>query len=143
MFPFNLNIMLSRIKQKFFLCFRLIQTDEDPARKSVCVYTNTSKDLSKIFAKHDEIQQVRQHVQILLSTDSAIFFEPLYQIFLFQIEGGSVVKFSKSDRARKAVSKYHGKDDMIVCEGFTTPLIALGHNPDIFVVRNVPQGNYS
>ncbi|XP_034233052.1 uncharacterized protein LOC117640579 [Thrips palmi] len=82
----------------------------DKAGKSVCVYSETREDLSETFAKHDRIEQ---------------------------IEGGSLVTFSSSKRARKAVSTHHGKNGKIVCLGFTPPLIALGHNPDIFVIRNL------
>lgn len=95
--------------------FQQIDDNQDEAEKSVCVYSQseiTSNDVSKLFKKCDQIQPVK---------------------------GGFKVTFSSSVKAQKAVSQYHGKAGLIVCQDFTPPLLAKGHNPDVFVIREVPE----
>lgn len=67
----------------------------------------------------------------------------------FQIvedRGGLLVVYATSDEASLAVKKLHGENKgadsvpMVACKNFVPPVLATGHNPDIFVVRDLPDG---
>ncbi|KAE8745760.1 hypothetical protein FOCC_FOCC007556 [Frankliniella occidentalis] len=95
---------------------------QEVAERSVCVYgvSDNSDKWKKKIEKCGEFEQIVED------------------------RGGLIVTFNNAKSASSAIKKLHGKaaadnKSVVACRDLNPPILASGHNPDLFVIRDVPE----
>lgn len=131
----------------FFFVFSNVEADQKIAERSICVYgvKDEGEKFKRKLSKCGSIDKVciwnrntwinRDLLKDTIDRTRSILLQ------FIEDQDGFRVAFSSVEEAELALNKFHGKKGAIVCQDLVPPILVAGHKPDLFVIKDVPDGN--